>query len=292
MRNLPEPSRDSDRSDLSKAVRRYKYGKEERGHDITALEIEEVVKLYDCYEANRGGACEDLKGGGLTNTLVSTIHDAYEKTYEGRHLYSLRESLFKGVDLCPICGIDPPTQLDHQLPQSVFKPLSIHARNLVPVCQPCNSAKLAGFGEGSTAFLHVYYDRLPDLDFLKADIVLNGSALVTTFAVDAAVFLPFGFTERLSGQMHTLGLNIRYQQEVNTYVVSHAAALHLAYGAGGQESVRTILRLQSRYETTAFHRNHWRPTLLRALTDHDAFTDGGFAVVLPIPADMLSDLAS
>jgi hypothetical protein len=292
MRNLPEPSRDRDRSDLRKAVRRYTYGGVPKGHDITAAEVEEIVKLYDRYEADLGAACDELKGGSLPATLLDTIQAAFDKSHEGRQLYALREMLFKGVALCPICGIDPPTELDHQLPQSVFKPLSIHARNLVPMCHLCNHAKLAGFGEEGAAFLHVYYDKLPDLDFLKVDVALDGGTLVAAFAIDAAAALPAGFRGRLSGQMQALKLDDRYQQEVNTYMASHAAALHLAHDANGQDGVRTMLRLQTRYERRAFHRNHWRPALLWALTNHDGFTDGGFAEVLPIPADMLSDLAS
>ena len=63
-------------------------------------------------------------------------------------------------------------------------------------------------------------------------------------------------------------------------------ARRFAPGAG----VRKTLRLQTRYETRAFHRNHWRPALLRALLEHDTFTEGGFAEVLPILDDMLEDL--
>ena len=292
MRNLPEPPRDRDKSDLRKATRRYTYGGVLKGHAITAAEVVEVVKLYDLYEADRGAACDKLKGCDLPATLLDTVHAAFDKTYEKRQLHDLREMLFKEAALCPICGLDPPTELDHQLPRSVFKPLSIHTRNLVPMCHLCNNAKLAGFGEGGAAFLHVYYDKLPDLDFLKADVALNGGTLVATFAIDAGAALPAGFTDRLSGQMQALGLDDRYQQEVNTYVASHAAALHLVHGADGQDGVRAMLRLQARFEREAFHRNHWRPTLLRALADYDGFTDRGFAEVLPIRADMLNDLAS
>lgn len=90
--------------------------------------------------------------------------------------------------------------------------------------------------------------------------------------------------------MRALSLEERYQQEVNTYISSHAAALHLAFRGSGQQGVRKTLRLQTRYETKAFHRNHWRPTLLRALTLDDAFTGGVFAEILPMPEDMLDDL--
>jgi hypothetical protein len=249
------------------------------------------LQLYNIYERCFGAACEELKGATLPTTLLDAIHSAYEKTYEGRQLYSLREMLFKGVALCPICGIGPPIELDHHLPQSLFKPLSIHARNLVPMCHPCNHAKLAGFGTDGAAFLHVYYDEFPDLDFLKVDLTLDGATLVAAFAIDTTTALPVEFAGRLSSQMLTLGLDDRYQQEINTYLVSHSAALHTVHGAGGQESVRAMLRIQAAVETRAFHRNHWRPALLRALEEHDGFTNGGFATVLPIPANMLGDLA-
>ena len=290
MRNLPEPTRDNDRADLKKAVRKYRYGGKTLGHDITDEEVERVVALYEQYQQNCGAPCEDLKGSDLPDTLRETIHAAYEKTQEGRILKPLRDLLFKGVDLCPVCGIDPPTELDHHLPQSEFKPLAIHARNLVPMCHLCNHAKLAGFDEDGEGFLHPYYDLLPDLDFLQATVDLHGPALVVSFAIDIAAALPFGFSGRLTGQMEALNLEARYQQEVNTYVASHAAALHLAHRAEGQVGVRRTLRLQGRYETRAFHRNHWRPALLRALSEHEGFTDGGFANVLPIPADLLDDL--
>ena len=290
MRNLPEPPRDNDRGDLKKAVRSYQYRGEILGHDITDHEIDEIIAIYNLYEQNRGIPHTAFKGLGLPESLRETVHAAYDKTQKGRILQPLREMLFNGVELCPICGIDAVTELDHHLPQSKFKPLAIHSRNLVPMCHPCNRAKLAGFDEDGEGFLHPYYDLLPDLDFLVATIDLNGAALVVSFAIDLAAALPPGFAGRLTDQMTTLELDDRYQQEVNTYVASHAAALHLAHRADGQAGVRRILRLQERYETRKFHRNHWRPALLRALTEHSGFTDGGFAEVLPIQAEMLDDL--
>lgn len=292
MRNLPEPSRDGDSADLKKVVRRYRYGGVTLGHDITDAEVEEVVALYNTYEAHRGASCDELKGAALPPTLRDAIRASYDKTQDGRTLSSVREALFEGVELCPVCGIDPVTELDHHLPKATFAPLAIHTRNLVPMCHLCNHTKLAGFGEDGDGFLHPYYDLLPDIDFLQATVNIADGALVVSFAIDIAAALPAGFADRLTGQMQSLELESRYQQEVNTYISSHAAALHLAHRGAGQVGVQRMLRLQMRYETTAFHRNHWRPALLRALCGHDEFTTGGFAVVLPILPGMLDDLDS
>lgn len=92
-------------------------------------------------------------------------------------------------------------------------------------------------------------------------MTIDGAALVTSFAIDLAAALPAGFADRLRDQMVELDLDSRYQKEVNTYITSHAAALHLTFRSSGQEGVRKLLQLQANYETKAFHRNHWRPVL-------------------------------
>ncbi|MEN0653382.1 MULTISPECIES: HNH endonuclease [Hyphobacterium] len=290
MRNLPAPSRASDRLDLVRAIRRYRYAGQQLGHDITEAELERVIALYDKYEQDRGAPCTEFKGDDLPFSLREELFAAYDKTQEGRILHSVRERLLKDIDLCPVCGIGRAVELDHHLPRSVFKPLAIHTRNLVPMCHDCNLAKLAGFSDEGAGFLHPYYDVLPDIDFVQVSVNLNAADLVVSFSIDAAAALPLGYYDRLTVQMHDLKLNDRYQQEVNTYISSHAAALHLSYRASGQDGVREALRLQTQFEIRAFHRNHWRPVLLRALTDHEGFTDGGFADILPISEDMLEDL--
>lgn len=92
--------------------------------------------------------------------------------------------------------------------------------------------------------------------------------------------------------MKSLKLNQRYESEVNTYICSHAAALHIQYSTDGQQAVRRFLLLQARYEVRAFYKNHWRPTLLSALAGNNGFTAGGFIEVLPMPDDLLDDLVS
>lgn len=290
MRNLPLPSRDSDRENLQTAIRQYKYRGQERGHNITEEEIDAVVALYEKYEADLGKACEELKGADLPQALRDNIHAAYNKTQVRGALYRMRELLFKDVHFCPLCGIDPATELDHHLPRSVFKPLAIYSRNLVPMCHRCNHAKLAGFDVDGSGFLHPYYEALPDILFLQASIALTDGALVVTFAIAIEAALPEGYRDRLTRQMEVLNLGDRYQQEVNTYITGYAAALHMNYRRGGQPSVRDMLRLQANFDTMALHRNHWRPTLLRGLLAHDGFTGGGFAEVLPIDDAMLLDL--
>lgn len=290
MRNLPPPSRDNDRDDLRRGVRSYAYGGERHGHDITEDEVETVISLYDRYEADCGQPCDVLLGAVLPASLRDGLYAAHDKTRSGRVLETLRARVFLGVDRCPICGITSATELDHFLPRSVFKPLSIYARNLVPLCHVCNNAKGDAFDAGGEGFIHAYYDILPDVEFLRADVELDGGALKVEFAVDPDAALPEGYQARLTSQMNALNLHVRYPPEVNTYLLSHAISLNLAFRRAGQEGVSTFLRTQADYECDVFYRNHWRPVLLRALADHDDFTGGGVVEVLKVPDAMIDEL--
>ncbi|KQW41095.1 MULTISPECIES: HNH endonuclease signature motif containing protein [unclassified Ensifer] len=293
MRNLPLPSRDSAENDLSTAIRTYRYKQQLLGHAITPDEITEVLAIYDRYDGDLGAPHDTFKGEMFAASLISALEAAYDKTQKDRVLSPLRDALFAGVSLCPICGIDPPTELDHFLPRSVFKPLSIYARNLVPVCHACNHVKLAGFADldaDEHQFVHAYFDALPDIQFLQALTEVRDNALVVEFTVPDQAALPEGYADRLNHQMTTLKLNERYEREVNNYVCSHATSLYIQHGADGQQGVQRFLRLQANYEVRAFYRNHWRPTLLSALAANDDFTDGGFIAALEIPDNILEDL--
>lgn len=293
MRNLPLPSRNDVDKHLKKSITTYKYKGKTLGRNISNAEVSDVIAIYDEYDIAKGSARDALKGDALAPDLREAIYNAYDKTQERRKLYSIRETLFANVTLCPICGIDPVTELDHHLPRSIFSPLAIYTRNLIPVCHLCNNTKLAGFGDqsqGEVAYLHAYFDTLPDVNFLKAVVTLQGSALQVNFEIKDHALLPDGYSERLSDQIRNLKLNARYQDEVNTYITSHTVALHLSYVNRDKQAVRKFLSAQAKVEETAFYRNHWRPTLLFALAGSDEFIDGGFAKVLPVAQEILDDI--
>lgn len=291
MRNLTEPNRDGDRATLERALSPYRYGGRDRGYAGTRTEIDEVLALYNAYDAARGVATAPLTAPGLGPNLKQALHDAYDQTQANRRLKHVRQQLFASVDLCPVCGIDPPTELDHVLPRVDYKALSIYVRNLVPLCHQCNHRKLAGFAEpGEMSFVHAYFDLLPDVQFLRALIDLDGDALNVNFVIDVTDVTLGELGGRLTNIHQRLRLNDRYRAEVNLFASSQAVALHLAYDATGAEGVQRYLRALGHTEVARLYRNHWRPTLWYALAEHADFCDGGFASVFPVPEHLLSDI--
>lgn len=290
MRNLPRPARDHAREQLVVALETQGLdGSGISGYPASTAELDAVIALYDSYDAAGGAPSEPLKGANLAAALRGAIHDGYDLTQRGRRLASIRATVMKGVELCPICGISPPRWVDHYLPKANYRPLAIYIRNLVPLCVDCNQSKgTAASFNLAERFVHPYFDSLPDARFLRATVTIDHGGLVAEFGPDPAAELPDLLRTRMNYQIHRLHLNARYAPEINDYLTGHVTALHMCFEALGSDGVRQYLRTQADVEFRQFHRNHWRPILLLALADHDDFCGGLFRDLLSpvVPADL------
>lgn len=285
MRSLPRPNRDDVRAQLEQALEIYHRKGVQHGYVVSAEQLDSLIGLYDAYDAAGGSPNDDFKGPLLAEELKAAIHASYRFTQAGGKLEPLRTNLMRGIQHCPICGITGPRELDHYLPQSVYRPLAIYVRNLVPLCHDCNQSKSTQeAGQPEHQFVHPYFEELPDIQFLRAIVTLATGALTINYDIDPGAALPDILRARLSFQLERLKLNQRYSREINTYLTSHTVMLATTFEAGAGESVSVFLNRQANVERRAFHRNHWRPVLLSALADHHVFCDGGFQEVLPVGA--------
>lgn len=152
MWRLGKPALDSALQDIDKIIR----ASGNRLDDTIKPKMQYVIRMYD---QNKGSIASSVLNR-FTCDEGDLIHNMYgSKTYEGQELYYIREELFNGVDLCPLCGINPPSQLDHQMPKSQYKPLALCRLNLVPTCGVCNNKKRA---KPYDEFLHPYYVDFPN----------------------------------------------------------------------------------------------------------------------------------
>lgn len=286
MRNLASPSNADVRQHLEIALAEYQYGGVNHGYPATAQDLDNVELLYEHYDAERGAPQPLLQGPELAEGLKDEIREGYRFIQEGAKLGSIRALLMGSVRQCPICGISPPTELDHYLPRANYRPLAIYVRNLVPSCHQCNHRKGAYVGQNpQSRFVHPYLDNLPAVQFLTAAISLANGGLDVEFSIGAAPGLDDILLARLQHQFERLQLNARYARELNDYLVGHTISLHTAFRAEGVDGVRAFLLQQAATERRYFHLNHWRPVLLQALAGHDGFCDGGFADVLLVPEE-------
>jgi hypothetical protein len=138
MRNVKLPDNAKCMSELDKAM---KYNNGIYKYEIPVEELEIIKKIYRKYDDLLGNEDESFKSILLSEETNQGIHNGYSEIQIKGRLNKLRNTLLLATNKCPYCGILPADELDHFLPQSKFKAVSIYSRNLVPICHKCVSAR-------------------------------------------------------------------------------------------------------------------------------------------------------
>ena len=87
--------------------------------------------------------------------------------------------------ICPYCGVDTVSHIDHYLPRSVFPEFSISLQNLLMSCDGCNSTykrHLWGNGVDKEVF-HPVLDTVPVTVFLTATCQYINGAISVDFSI-------------------------------------------------------------------------------------------------------------
>lgn len=255
MWRLGKPALDSALQDIDKIIR----ASGNRLDDTIKPKMQYVIRIYD---QNKGSIASSVLNR-FTCDEGDLIHNMYgSKTYEGQELYYIREELFNGVDLCPLCGINPPSQLDHQMPKSQYKPLALCRLNLVPTCGVCNNKKRA---KPYDEFLHPYYVDFPNgIVFLIVNIHVNVLAhrFSWYYSLDYSQFPKDSpLKTQIEKQVEHIKLLRRLKKESHRFVADTLGCTNF--------KSRTVLKdyLSDRYNycLRMYGRNDWRTVILYGL---------------------------
>lgn len=246
---------------------------------ITRAELDELLAKFERYLDEGGEPADWARSAELDQDLLNRLHDAYPKT-RGGILKHVRRALLREGELCPICEIDEARELDHFLPKNVYRAFSIYPANLVPLCPRCNRAKATYASGGALKLIHSYLDPIPDGPILRADVAVEGEALVVDFVVDPGRVPDATLRKRIERHEERVKLKRRRDQAIVAYLRHHVPAFKLAREAQGHKGVRRFLRRQARHETRLTHPGDWRVVLLHALSTHEPFWRKGWKRVL------------
>lgn len=275
MWTLPLPCIDSAREELETALSR------DRGappYHLTDPEKDEIESLYQSYDDGDGRPEDGLTAPALADALKTALYDAFAHVQKNKRLHDLRERLKLPADDCPLCGFGAVTDLDHYLPQSKYKALSIYARNLVPCCHPCNRKKLAvAEGDADQQFVHAYFEDIPRERFFFTDVAIENDGLKVEFRAEQSASMDEDTFKRIKFQIDKLNLNVRYQREVITFVTSQATNFDDVYNNGGAENLRDLLLRNAGNHVKNYGLNDWRTALCYGLADCGEFINGGFS---------------
>jgi hypothetical protein len=239
---------------------------------LSAAERIAVRVVYHAYDALLGQPDPSLMPPALI-ACREYIGSGYSQVQIGGRLAELRATILAIADICPYCGFGEPTQLDHFLPKADFDELAIYPRNLIPSCGPCNNAKrsvVPGLG-GGPGLIHPYFQGLPDLPFLRADVSFVAGTLDVTFNIDAGLLAP-ALASILQYQLVRLKLHERYIRQVNKFLFEQRTAILMLNEIGPVPIVlQQYFARAATSLTGVFGRNDWRVALVNTLATHVEF---------------------
>lgn len=178
------------------------------------------------------------------------------------HLMSLATS-----GKCPICGIGQVSTLDHYLAKTIYPIYAVTPCNLVPVCKDCNFSKHDSSLDPMCAPLHVYYDEVDFVVWLKTSLIKSAGGIVAEFSVsDSLQEHDPGLFRRLKKHMELYELNKAYAIQATTEIAENILFWREKLEIWGREVFKEYLS-EVLASKEAYQRNTWNTALLRALIE-------------------------
>lgn len=273
MRKINLPDSKTALEDLKTALT-YKNG--DAKYTLTDEELKIINDLYKNYDILKGVANKDFKSINLKLETNNAIYNAYSEVQEKNRLEDLRSRILLSINRCPFCGISVPDELDHHLPRSIYKAVSVYSSNLIPLCHKCNNKKRTVTGENiEQRFTHVYFDDFPDSPLLIADVTFKNGSLSCKFKINQKGISNLRY-KQLNFQIERIDLNKRLRREWNDYLTSFAVSLEIVYGDSNFKAVQSLFLKQSETNKKDFGINDWRTALTYSLSNCLEFCNGGF----------------
>ncbi|EMK01228.1 hypothetical protein LEP1GSC192_1180 [Leptospira sp. B5-022] len=156
---------------------------------------------------------------------------------------------------CVNCFIGESSELDHFLPKEFFPYFSIFHLNLVPICGTCNKKKGKSIPLKGNDFIHPYFDFIPDIQYLKCNIIFRNNVAKAVFSINKNVL---GYLEkRMIDHYENLDLLDRFQKKSAQYFSRIATYKNYK----GQNYILKILK-KDREEAIIFYgTNSWKAVL-------------------------------
>lgn len=192
-----------------------------------------------------------------------------KKNQPGRKYYDkLMHSAPDGI--CPICGVQIASTLDHYLAKTKYPVFAVSPINLIPTCRDCNTLKKdKSFQKSEDEFLHPYYDDIDQQIWLVANIV-EQSDIAVTFNVIKPIEWDNVLYERVVNYFKTFELNHLYSIYAASEICSIRKKLERLKNTAGIEAVKFDLQ-ETSISCHQVRMNSWKSALYRELSINNWF---------------------
>jgi 5-methylcytosine-specific restriction endonuclease McrA len=208
--------------------------------------------------------------------------DHFKRMYEnhlvaGSERASYDEILMGAPDgVCTYCGLRPASVLDHHIPASVHRELSVLPLNLVPACRDCNTVKDAFCPTSeSSCLFHPYFDDWDSHIRLTASLI-HSDPIQVTYSVRAVDPMYQPAATRAEHHIELLKLTELYVVYAHSDLAERKQQFADIYAAGGSAALQSFLKGEAA-SRAAVRLNSWSSALLRCLASDIEFCQGGFA---------------
>ncbi len=172
---------------------------------------------------------------------------------------------------CQYCNIGTPETLDHYLPKGKFPEFATFSKNLIPCCWRCNLDKKEKFlTAGVRSFINIYYDTLPNVEYLRCTIIYRHGNPIACFDI---------IPNRVLGQMNQivinhykyLGLFEKFRHRSNTYIGNIRQSIMQNLAITSRQQAIDFLNRECVIKQNSHGINHWHAILYKGLASSNDF---------------------
>lgn len=175
--------------------------------------------------------------------------------------------------VCQYCGVNPYSAgFDHYLPKEKFAEFSAWATNLLPCCAACNTKKGATWlVSGRRRIINLYYDQLPQSQYLRATLVYRQGVPVASFRLDPNPQLYDGKFRLIRAHFKKLRLKSVYRKASVVFLSEERATVLTLRPTFTIGQLSQFFRSRAAKLRQDFSPNYWKAALLDAIADSDEY---------------------
>lgn len=213
--------------------------------------------------------------GTVDHTRMVWLYDVRFVAGPAREIYDKLRALAPH-DICPLCGHNHVSTLDHVLPKTAYPAYTVTPINLVPSCMDCNVAKRTSQPANAHSNpIHPYFDDLDGDVWLVAEFVDQSPTV--TFSVNPPASWSVDLKARVLNQFKILNLSRLYASNASSELSQQSEALRRVFDRGGPVDVATFLGDQCA-SREAYRRNSWQSALYRCWASSPFFCNEGWVL--------------
>ena len=157
------------------------------------------------------------------------------------------------------------------MPISLYPEYAVLAINLLPCCNECNKKKDNYWkADGYRGILNFYVDNIPNIQFLKGEIIQRNELPVISLDFDFSLINP-NLSKIIIAHYKRLDLFNRYEEESGDEISEISRQLKIYSGEKTKNEISKLLLDDARDLQTLFGENYWKAILREALAKSDSY---------------------